>query len=123
MKLGRFAGLIALSCILSGAGYWHLELTDSRPGQDAVITEPPTEIWLQFDKAPDLEQSGIALLGTSGMVRLEEVTLADSMSISAKVIGALEPGDYIASWRAAPIGDHGIRGRYEFTFEGSHDRH
>jgi hypothetical protein len=70
---------------------------------------------------PILDHRGIALLGTSGMVELEEVALVDSLSISAKAVGAMEPGEYIISWRAAPHDDHGSRGRVKFTVEGSRD--
>ena len=122
MRLGKVVLPFAMSCFLMGASYWHLELVDSRPKQDEVVNQAPSEVWLRFDKAVDLEHCGIALLGSSGMVTLEDVVLVDSTSVSAKIVGALEPGDYIVSWRAAPIGDHGIRGRYEFTFEGSQDR-
>jgi methionine-rich copper-binding protein CopC len=121
MKPRRALWLIAVSCLLTGAGYWHIELTDSRPTEDAVVTASPTEIWLRFDVPPDLEQSGIALLGTSGIVQLDEVALVDSVSISAKITGPMEPGEYIVSWRAAPLDDHGSRGRVKFTLESSRD--
>ena len=115
MKMVRAAGLISVCCMLLGAGYWHIDLTDSRPEADEVLSAAPSEIWLRFSVPPDLEQSGIALMGTSGMVELEELALVDSVSISAKVVGAMVPGDYIVSWRAAPHDDHGSRGRFEFT--------
>jgi methionine-rich copper-binding protein CopC len=115
MKLGSVVGLIAVSCVLIAAGYWHIELIDSRPKAGEVLSAAPSEIWLRFDVPPDLEQSGIALLGTSGMVELEEVALVDSVSISAKVVGVMAAGEYIVSWRAAPHDDHGTRGRFEFT--------
>ena len=121
MKPHRALWLIAVSCLLTGAGYWHIDLTDSRPQEDEVLSASPSEIWLRFSVAPDLEQSGIALLGTSGMIQLDEVALADSVSISAKVTGAMEPGEYIVSWRAAPHDDHGTRGRFKFKVESSRD--
>jgi len=116
MKLGRAVGLIAVSCLL-GAGFWHLDLVDSRPKQDEVVTESPTELWLRFNQTPDLEQSGISLSGPGGAVELDSVTLADSVSLSSKVVGALEAGEYTVSWRAAPLDDHAVRGRYHFTVE------
>ena len=122
MKRGRILGLTAVTCLLLGSGYWHIDLTDSRPAEDEVLTAPPTEIWLRFSVAPDLEQSGIALLGTSGMVQLEEVTLIDSVSVSAKIVGTMAAGDYIVSWRAAPHNDHGSRGRFKFKVESSRDQ-
>jgi methionine-rich copper-binding protein CopC len=121
MRLGRTAGLIAVSLSLLGAGYWHLTLVDSRPREDAVVTESPTEIWLRFNQQPDVEQSGISIRGPGGAVKLEKVRLADSLSLSAKVLDSLEPGDYTVSWLAAPHDDHGIRGRYKFTVESSRD--
>lgn len=119
MKPGRAVGLIAVTLMLVGAGYWHLTLVDSRPKEDAVVAESPAEIWLRFNQAPDLEQCGISVRGAGGTVRLEAVELADSMALSAKVIDTLEPGEYTVSWLAAPHDDHGVRGRYKFTVEGS----
>lgn len=122
MKLGRAGVVIVVSFLLSGAAYWHLDLTDSRPKQDEVLAESPPEIWLQFNQAPDLAQSGISLGGPGGAVRLEKVVLADSVSLSARILDPLAPGEYTVSWRAAPHDDHGIRGRYGFTVEGSRDQ-
>ena len=121
MKPGTTIGLIATSCLLIGAAYWHIDLTDSRPQEDEILNVAPSEIWLRFSVPPDLEQTGIALLGTSGMVELEDVALVDSVSISAKVVGAMAAGEYIVSWRAAPHDDHGTRGRFEFKVESSRD--
>ena len=122
MKSGRALGLMAVSCLLIGAGHWHIDLTDSRPQEDEVLATSPSEIWLRFSVAPDLEQSGIALLGTSGMIQLDDVALTDSTSISARVMGDMEPGEYIVSWRAAPHDDHGSRGRFKFKIESSRDQ-
>jgi methionine-rich copper-binding protein CopC len=119
MKLGGAVGLIAASFLLLGAGYLHLELVDSRPKEDEVVTEPPVEIWLRFSQPPDVEQSGISVRGPGGAVGLDEVTLADSLSLAAKILDSLESGEYTVSWRAAPHDDHAVRGRYNFTVESS----
>lgn len=121
MKLRGAVGLIAVSLLLSGASYLHLELVDSRPKEDEVVTEPPVEIWLRFSQPPDVQQSGISVSGPGGAVRLDNVTLADSLSLSAKIFDSLESGEYTVSWRAAPHHDHAVRGRYRFNVEGSGD--
>ena len=51
------------------------------------------------------------------MVGLDAVALVDSVSISAKVLGAMAAGEYTVSWRAAPHDDHGARGRFTFIVE------
>jgi methionine-rich copper-binding protein CopC len=119
MKLARAVRLIAVTFLLAGAGYWHLTLVDSRPKEDEVVTESPAEIWLRFNEPPDVEQSGISVRGSGGAVRLDEVMLADSLSLSAKILDSLESGEYTVSWLAAPHDDHAIRGRYKFTVESS----
>ncbi len=115
MKTVRSIGLIVACSLLIGAAFWHIELTDSRPKADEVLEAAPSEIWLQFSVTPDLEQTGIALLGSSGMVELGEVSRVDSVSITATVVGTMADGEYIVSWRSAPQGDHGSRGRFKFT--------
>jgi methionine-rich copper-binding protein CopC len=69
---------------------------------------------------PDRFRTG-RLRGPGGAIKLDEVTLADSLSLSAKILDSLESGEYTVSWRAAPHDDHPVRGRYGFTIESSSD--
>ena len=119
MNRGRSLAGIAVGVVVLGAGSMHLDLIDSRPKQDEVVAEPPTEIWLRFNAPPDVQQSGISLRGPGGGVRLDTVRLADSLSLSARILDPLRPGDYTVAWLAAPHDDHGIRGRYRFTVAGA----
>ena len=117
MRAVILVGLIASGAALASARPMHLTLVDSRPRDDAVVTEPPTQIWLRFNEPVDLARCGISVRGPGGGVRLGPVALDDSVSITAAVLESLEPGEYTVSWLAAAPDDHPVRGRYSFTVE------
>jgi methionine-rich copper-binding protein CopC len=117
MKLGATLTLSVATLMLTGAAYMHLTLVDSRPKEGATVAESPTNIWLRYNQRPDVSRSGISVRGPDGAVALGKAEQADSLSLSAKVMMALEPGEYTVSWLAAAYDDHAIRGRYKFTVE------
>ena len=115
MRLSLPIGLVAASMVLSGAISFHLTLIDSKPREDAVVAESPSEIWLRFNEALDVTKCGIGVRGPDGAVELAKVALTDSVSMSAKIPAALPPGEYTVSWLGTPLDDHAVRGRYKFT--------
>ena len=115
MRLGLPIGLVAASAVLVGASSFHLTLIDSKPKEDAVVAESPSEIWLRFNEALDVTKCGIGVRGPNGTVELGKVTLTDSVSMSAKISAPLPPGEYTVSWLGTPLEDHAVRGRYKFT--------
>jgi len=115
MKLGLTVGLLVVSTALVGASSFHLTLIDSKPREDAVVAESPSEIWLRFNEALDVTKCGIGVRGPNGAVELTKVTLTDSVSMSAKILAPLAPGEYTVSWLGTPLNDHAVRGRYKFT--------
>ena len=115
MKRGLTLGLLAASAVLIGASSFHLTLIDSKPREDAVVAESPSEIWLRFNEALDVTKCGIGVRGPNGTVELAKVTLTDSVSMSAEIPTPLPPGEYTVSWLGTPLADHAVRGRYKFT--------
>ena len=115
MKRGLTLGLLAASAVLIGASSFHLTLIDSKPREDAVVAESPSEIWLRFNQALDVTKCGIGVRGPNGTVELAKVTLTDSVSMSAEIPTPLPPGEYTVSWLGTPLADHAVRGRYKFT--------
>jgi copper transport protein len=115
MRLGLPIGLVVASTVLIGASSFHLTLIDSKPREDAVVAESPSEIWLRFNQALDVTKCGIGVRGPKGAVELAKVTLTDSVSMSANIPAALPPGEYTVSWLGTPLDDHAVRGRYKFT--------
>jgi len=117
MKLGLTITVLATAAVVAGASPFHLTLIDSKPREDAVVTESPSEIWLRFNEELDVTKCGIGVRGPNGAVELAKVTLTDSVSMSAKIPEPLAPGEYTVSWLGTPLNDHAVRGRYKFTVE------
>ncbi len=118
VQVGQVVGGIALLCcclVTISASTKHLTLVDSSPKQDEVLAEAPTQILLRFNEVLDLAQCGISLRGSDGAIDLGELTLPDSVSVSAPVTGSMADGEYRVSWIASAKDDHAVRGRYSFT--------
>jgi methionine-rich copper-binding protein CopC len=113
----RFSALLAvLPLTLAAALPMHLELVDSYPKEEQVLTESPAEIWLRFSVAPDMEQTSFSVRGPDGSVELGTIAVGDASEvIRATVTGELGAGEYTLSWVGAPPDDHAVRGRYTFT--------
>jgi methionine-rich copper-binding protein CopC len=118
MKLGLAVTTLAAAAIFLGAAPVHLTLIDSNPKEDALLAESPDQIWLRFNESLDVAKCGIGVRGPEGAVELAKVELVDSVSISAKVLSPLSPGQYTVSWLGTPVNDHAVRGRYKFSVEG-----
>ena len=103
MKLGRTVTVLAAAAVFAGASPFHLTLIDSKPKEDAVMAESPSEIWLRFNQPLDVAKCGVGVRGPNGAVELAKVVLTDSLSMSAKIPTALPPGEYTASWLGTPI--------------------
>jgi len=109
--------VLALAPALVASRALHLELVDSHPKADAVV-ETPSEIWLKFSVAPDLEQTSFSVRGAAGNVELGEIAVGESAEvIRARVAQPLADGEYLLSWVGAPADDHPVRGRYAFTVQ------
>jgi len=115
----RFLVLLVGAPLLLGASIvYHIELRDSLPKADQILNEAPQEIWLEFTVPPDTSRSTFSVRGPAGGVQLDTVRWNaddDPKVLRARVEGEMPPGDYIISWVAAPVDDHGGRGRIRFT--------
>jgi copper transport protein len=105
-------------------GAWtvrHIEVRESLPKENQVLAESPQEIWVKFNVPPDTSQSTFTVRGPAGSVALDTIRWdpeVDPTVLRAKVEGQVPEGDYIISWIAAPIDDHGGRGRIPFSISG-----
>jgi methionine-rich copper-binding protein CopC len=116
-------GWIPLIAGLLGAWtLFHIELEDSFPKADQALDTAPTEIWLKFTTEPDTAESTFSVRGPEGAVALGAIMVdpeKDSSVLHAAVEGAVPAGSYTVSWVAAPLGDHAVRGRFNFTVSGN----
>jgi methionine-rich copper-binding protein CopC len=118
--LPRASGLIAV-CLFTLAATGtpvHVELNASYPDADAVLSEAPTEVWLEFSTEVDMERTSFSIRGPDGRVALGDLRQMDDPAVvKATVDGAMPSGAYTVSWVAAPLEDHTVRGRYSFQVE------
>lgn len=102
-----------------GAGILpHIELRDSFPQANTVLEGAPGEIWLEFSVVPDTARSTFSVRGPNGGVETEAVQWDEEEAptfLKAQVTGEMPAGDYLISWVAAPLNDHGGRGRISFS--------
>lgn len=122
MRRSRYLyGMVALSTplVLAASTIFHLELTASHPQADVSIDQPPSEIWLEFSTAPDLEQTSFSVRGPDGRVSLGEIRPGETAEVvKAEVTGTMPAGEYMVSWVGAPPDDHAVRGRFGFSVNG-----
>ncbi len=93
----------------------HIELVSSFPAADTVLVEPPAELILTFSAELDFERSTVSLRGPNGTVALSAARSAEEPRVlRMQIASAVAPGSYLVAWTAAPVGDHGGRGRFRF---------
>jgi methionine-rich copper-binding protein CopC len=112
-----FAIAVAVSgaVVTAAAAAWHLDLTDSYPRADQLLSEPPDTIRLWFNQVPELSLSAISLEGAGGRIDMGKPQATDDpKSFKAEVLEQIEAGSYQVIWRAAGSDGHAIRGRYGF---------
>jgi methionine-rich copper-binding protein CopC len=110
--------LLTLPLILGAWTTFHLDLVDSLPKEDQVLVEAPEVVWLEFSAAPDMSRSSFSIRGPEGSVELGQIETGDKEEVvRARVVGEMPAGDYTLSWVGAPIDDHTVRGRFDFTIE------
>jgi len=117
----RMLSLVAIASVLTAAGSVerHIELVRSVPTASEVLTAPPGELMLTFSTDLDYERTAVTLRGPAGNVELSDPRRTDDQRLLAVDIeGELSEGSYTVSWTAAPLDDHGGRGRYKFTVAG-----
>lgn len=112
------SALLALPLILVAWTTFHLDLVDSLPKEDQVLEEAPEVVWLEFSAAPDMSRSSFSIRGPEGGVELGDIKTGEKEEvIQARVVGEMPAGTYTLSWVGAPMDDHTVRGRFEFTVE------
>lgn len=107
---------LALPAILGAWSLFHLDLVDSLPRAEQVLEAAPEVVWLEFSAAPDLSRSTFSIRGPEGRVELSDMEVGEKEEVlQARVVGPMLPGVYTLSWVGAPLDDHPVRGRFEFT--------
>ncbi len=111
-------GVLAVLLMSAASPELHIELVKSSPVADTVLSTPPTELALTFSAELDYERSAVTLRGPDGSVALSDPHKTDDRRLLKVIIDdALSDGRYTVSWTAAPVDDHGGRGRFRFEVQ------
>ena len=110
--------LFSLALMGAGAAFFHTHLKASFPKADSVVATPPAEISLTFSSRPELPLTRITLLrADSTPVKLDRVRPGtDTLTVVARVPGAIAVGQYTVVWRTAARDGHVVRGDYHFGY-------
>jgi copper transport protein len=115
--LGALA--VALVALAGPAGAWaHSVLLETRPGNDAIVEESPTEVVLRFDEPVETALGSIRVFDASGdRVDDETVTQPRPEVVSVAIGDELDRGTYTVTWRAISADSDPISGAFVFHVE------
>jgi methionine-rich copper-binding protein CopC len=109
---------LSLTLVMLVAGtvvFAHLGVKKSLPAKGARITTSPEAIQVWFNQEPEMEKSGLTLVGPQGPVTVGAVEAGAENSLRATVGAALAPGAYTIEWKTAGDDGHVLTGKIPFT--------
>lgn len=112
------AGTALLALLLASLAWGHATARNSTPKNGAILSEPPTQIAIQFGNAAKL--ASLVLVADDG-ARVE-VDVSNATSVDGLVSVAVEPlapDKYKVVWRAMGIDGHITAGDFSFEVSAS----
>ncbi|MEH7235431.1 copper resistance CopC family protein [Bacillus sp. JJ1562] len=105
---------ILLALTISNSVFAHSHLQESNPADGEIITEPITEIVLEFDGK--IEQgSFIEVTTTSGqVVEIQDIIIGEGI-LTGTVSEPLANDDYQVNWNIMSADGHQLDGEFSFT--------
>ena len=107
---------------MAGQAFAHAHLKTSDPTQNAIVTQPPAQVTLNFAEDLELSMSKLEVKdSTSGDV-VSTGKLSDGGQGKSTMQVALNPlkktrSKYQVNWKAVSTDTHRTQGTYEFTFD------
>jgi len=100
-------------------GAIHLQLNKSTPAADAVLTESPEKIVLEFSESFEMAVSKVTIKGAGGDVTLGKLGRheEDETIMWAPIETPLADGVYSVNWVTSSGDGHPVRGDFDFTVE------
>ncbi|HEV3408390.1 MAG TPA: CopD family protein [Gaiellaceae bacterium] len=96
----------------------HAVLLETRPANDAIAEESPTEVVLRFDEPVETALGSIRVFDASGeRVDDETITQPRPQVVSVGIGDELERGTYTVTWRAISADSDPISGAFVFHVE------
>jgi copper resistance protein C len=103
---------IALSIV--GIAHAHTTLKSAVPANDSVVTQPPSEIKLNFAKAARLTALTIQKEGDKEAKNVQALPKEAATALTVP-IESLAPGKYTVNWRVMGGDNHLMSGVVRFT--------
>ncbi len=97
----------------------HLKLDKSTPAADAVVTQSPEKIVLEFSQSFELAVSKVTIKGAAGDATLGKLGRheEDETIMWAPIEAPLADGVYSVNWVTSSGDGHPVRGDFDFTVE------
>ena len=110
--------LFATLLLLPGAAHAHIELDESSPAADEVLTTLPSHLRLLFSARIEGRYTSVTLTAPDGRpVTLGDVvfTSGSDREITLRLPALTQPGAYVVRWRTAGADGHVLEGSYSFV--------
>ena len=118
MRLATQASMIAAAAWLAAAGmaHAHTHLAKASPADNAVLSEAPRELSLEFSKVARVTAITLQREGDAQATKVSPLpkSLATKQTIP---LMALAPGKYLVNWRVVGEDDHVMSGKLHFTIK------
>lgn len=79
-------------------------IINSEPAADSIQTRMPRTLRLYYDALPDVDRSGLSLIGPQGEVELRGLHTMAADDLMIEIMEPLADGDYAVHWNAV-VGD------------------
>lgn len=106
--IAGLAALLAAQVVLA-----HAQLTSSTPADEAVVDAPPQALVMRFSEPVRLTSVTLTLAGAAPL-QIDSLPAETAAELSVAMPN-LEPGRYVASWRALSQDTHVMSGEIAFT--------
>lgn len=113
--LALLAALTGLLLLVPPAAA-HDQLVAADPAPDAVLTQAPSVLTLEFSAALLDLSATVEVTGPAGPVATEPPVVADR-TVTTTLVGALPDGAYAVAWRVVSSDGHPVEGAYSFTVD------
>jgi len=113
-----FCAMSFLAVLALPVAAMHTHLVKAEPGVDSTVTQPPKQVRLWFNEAPEVALSSATLLksDTTPVARIALAATDDSLSVAGAIPVSITPGQYYVIWKTGSKDGHAVRGRYQFTY-------
>ena len=111
----RFLALISsLSIALACAALAGISAEKTEPEDGATLSRPPAALRVWFSEAPDVELSGLALEGPTGVLQVEGLHTMGRNDLMGRIVGRVVDGEYKASWKTVDSSGEEQTGSWSF---------